>query len=636
MILPAPQMILIIEDDSTMMHIAESRCTAYGYQTHGVSSGEEALQWLGDHHPDLILVDISLPGMDGLACLEQLRQFSHGSDSNILVVSSCEDSDVIDRAFTLGVDDFIRKPVNWQILIQRIQRILHSKQVLGEVNVLHHAITNGHDAVFVTDSDNRIRYVNPAFTLITGYSRDDAIGENPRLLASGKHDRAFYQSMWQQINEVGEWRGTITDRRKDGSLFEHRIHISAIHPNGNLALPISHYIAVSGDATREVAWEKQMREQEKMESIVTTVGGVAHDFNNMLAGITGNTFLMRQHIEHPDKISKYVDTIEVLSNHGTDLIKKMLAFVQRDLVQMEPVMLHDCIGEAIARQQREVEYHPCSLPVTISADRNHIAQMLDTLLDNACDAIRDQNDGKIIIRTHIIAADATLLPSLEQGVSYAKISVEDNGYGMSAETESRIFEPFFTTKAVDEGRGLGLSMLYGSMATHHGAVQVESNQNAGCCFTLYFPLLEERLEENEVLASKNDQASSQEPVRTPQLLLVDDETGIREVSEEILLDAGFKVASAASGNEALQRLSQINHAIDLALLDVVMPDINGIDLARQLRQQGHQFPIIFCTGYNRYEVLDQATSIANIDVISKPFSYDALIAMVKNTVNFQF
>ncbi|MDX8413910.1 MAG: response regulator [Mariprofundales bacterium] len=493
MISPTPQTILIVEDDPTMAHIADSRCTAYGYQTHCVSNGEQALQWIRHHQPDLMLVDITLPGMNGLDCIEQVRQLTNGVDINILIVSSCEDGDLIDRAFTLGVDDFIQKPVNWQILIQRIQRILHSKQVKWEVDLLYNAATNGHDAILITDSKNRICYVNPAFSKVTGYAREEVQGKNPSLLASGKHPKSFYQAMWQQINEQGEWKGVITDRHKDGSLFEHGMRISAMHRNGNADLPVSHYIAVSTDATQEIARERLAREQVKMKSIITTVGGVAHNFNNMLAGIVGNSFLINYNVSHPEKLKKYVQNIDALSQQGAGLIKQLLAFVQHDMARMEAVVLNESIEAAIARQTIPVRYQRASSMLKISADQRHLEEMLDALLNNAIDAINGRNDGTVTIELQRVIANEKRHPTLKAGCAYAKVSVVDNGHGMDPETKARIFDPFFTTKPVDQGTGLGLSMLHGSMATHDGCVQVTSTEHKGSCFTLYFPLLEDHL-----------------------------------------------------------------------------------------------------------------------------------------------
>ncbi|MDQ6963303.1 MAG: response regulator [Mariprofundales bacterium] len=629
MILSETQTILIVEDDSTMAHIAESRCAAYGYQTSCVSSGEEALVWLHNNHADLMLVDITLPGMDGLECIEQVRRRSGGEIISV-VISSCEEGDIINRAFSLGVDDFIHKPVNWQILMQRIGRILRSQQAQDEIALLYSAVVNGNDAIMITDRDNRICYVNPAFSRVTGYSREEVIGRDPHLLSSGAHSPAFYQQMWQQLHETGSWQGVFIDRHKGGDIFEHAVHISAIHPDGDVSQPVSHYISVSIDASEERARERFVREQERMESMITTIGGVAHDFNNILAGITGNSFLIQHNVSNPDKVARYIGKIDALSQHGARLIKQMLAFVQRDPVQIVPLLCNESINGAVSRQQSRSPdvVVRCRLDDTckILADEEHLGQMLDALLDNGCDAVEGRVDGVVTInmQQHVATGEEGG-GTLQAGRVYAKIAVEDNGAGIPADIKRRIFEPFFTTKAVGRGRGLGLSMLYGSIATHNGAVEVITDEGVGSCFTIYLPLVDEG--ETAACGVSSADGGGEESPR--QLLLVDDDDSVREVSAEILRDAGFVVVVAANGSEARQQLSRFGDEIDVVLLDVVMPDINGIDLAREFRQQGAKFPIIFCTGYSCDEVLDQTSGIEGVDVVHKPFSYTELIERVK-------
>ena len=620
-----PHTILIVEDDPTMSHIADNRCRAHGYDTHCVASGEEALAWLAHHRPDMMLVDIQLPGIDGLACIERMKQLPTTADISVLVLSSSEESAVIERAFDLGVADFVQKPVNWQILLHHIARLLSYKQTQWESELLRNAANFGRDSILITDADCRIRYVNPAFTAITGYGADEVMGKNPRLLASGLHDKPFYREMWRRIKEEGGWQGTITDRHKDGALYQHRMQITALHKEGNPALPVSHYIAISHDVTAEVRRERQEREAEKMASITTMVGGVAHDFNNMLAGISGNCFLMRTKLHQPAALPPHIDAIESLGARGAELISRMLAFVQHDMVHLEAIALEEFIREELNRCPTPVHTHPFDRGLRIHGDKKHLRQMLDVLISNACDAIASKPDGEVELRLEQVDGSTVDDAELPDG-RYARLTVSDNGCGMDRATKARVFEPFFTTKEVDQGNGLGLSMLYGSMQTHQGAVAVESTLGEGSRFTLYFPLVTTQPKE-ETMQTNNRRGGK---IR---VLLVDDEAVVREVSEEILLETGeFDVHTAANGRVALSLLEQHGDAIDLALLDVMMPDLNGIDLARQLRRRGHRFPIIFCTGYNRYEVLDQTAGLSNIAVVNKPFDYGELIASIKEKV----
>jgi len=497
----------------------------------------------------------------------------------------------------------------------------------GNLQILAKAIEQSMDSIIITDRHGTILFINPAFTRITGYTAEEAIGQNPSILKSGVQGQAFYKSMWKDLQQGKIWNARLVDRRKNGEFYPADLTITPIK---NQTGDIVNFVGIKRDLTQHEALENKFRQAQKLEAIGTMVGGIAHDFNNMLAGITGNLFIAKDIVsDHPDLVKK-LDNIETLSFRAADMIQQMLTFSRKGQVHMQSLIFNNILQDVLhllkttTPENIHVQTEICSNTLMIRGDQTLIHQIVMNLINNARDAVEGEAQPSIAVRSDIFQADADFVdqhPYFKLG-DYAHLSIQDNGCGIPEACVEHIFEPFFTTKEVGKGTGLGLAMVYGAMKSHHGYIEVESISGQGCTFHLYFPLM--GTEEATQDASDTD---TDQPIEGngETILIADDEHTLCEVTAEILEAFGYRILQAKDGLEALELLQQHPNEIKLAILDVVMPQLGGIQLAQQVRDMGIDMPILFLTGYDKNQVYrDGEQVIANSKALSKPIQYNEL------------
>jgi PAS domain S-box-containing protein len=365
-----------------------------------------------------------------------------------------------------------------------------AKQKEAQLSRLVMAVENAFESIVITAPDASIVYVNPAFEKLTGYSRAEVMGKNPRLLGSGKTSPQDFKAMWTAIRNGEVWRGRFTNRRKDGSEYVEDATVTPVRsPNGR----IINYLAVKRDITREIELEQQLLQSQKMEAIGQLAGGVAHDLNNVLQVIHSSSELAIRRVEDSDYRDKKLNDILLASQRGASIVGQLLAFGRRQTFNLQVVDLNEVIRETnkmLERLLREdiqlfVELDP-ELQ-SINADSVQITQVLLNLAVNARDAM--PNGGMLKIQT----TNCLMVPidgaSGDSGGGFVKLSVVDTGSGIDPAVQPKIFEPFFTTKEVGKGTGLGLSTVYGIVKQSGGEIVLDSKSGHGTRFDIYFPAL---------------------------------------------------------------------------------------------------------------------------------------------------
>lgn len=510
---------------------------------------------------------------------------------------------------------------------------LSRKQMDHQLRLFSQVVENTQDGIIITDLKGEIIQVNPAFTVVTGYAKEEIIGKNPRVLQSGRQGSLFYRQMWETLKAEGHWQGKIWNRRKSGESYPELLSITTVLGVDDLP---AYYVGIFSDISEQVSLEQQLQQAQKMESIGTLVGGIAHDFNNMLAGISGNLFLLRKMAGEEERINRKLTDIEMLSKRAADMIQQLMAFSRKGVVQMQSMNLAVFVEQAVNLVRVGVpENINFSLAIeasdlVIDGDATQLQQVLMNLLNNARDAVMDVVRPEISMQVRRFEPDSRFLEN-HAGVarqSYALVTIADNGTGIAEDQLNQIFDPFYTTKEIGKGTGLGLSMVYGMMQSHSGIIEVDSKPGEGTSVKLYFPLRENQ----KVIESLSAFSTDFESAESVTILLADDEDELRRTVAEVLESFGYNVMQARDGLEAIDLFSEHHPRIDLLVLDVVMPHYGGPALAKMLHQISPRVPVLFATGYDRSHVLGYSDSTRRDHVLTKPFDFNEMQRVIRSLV----
>ena len=348
------------------------------------------------------------------------------------------------------------------------------------------------EGIMITDLsefDNPVIYVNPAFEQLTGYSKDEATGRNARFLQGEETDKKTIANIRSAVENEAAFRGSILNYRKDGTPFWNGLTISPIRDaNGTT----SHFVGILSDETERIHLASQLRQAQKMELLGHLTGGVAHDFNNLLAVILGNSEILYEEIEDPE-LKATAELVMTTAEKGADLTQRLLAFGRRQALHPEPLDLDTVIGSLLDMLNRtlgnQIRLETRSTADQLAfVDRGLFESAILNLSLNARDAM--PNGGTLTIESQVAHWDQGFAGSLAPG-DYVHVSVTDTGQGMAQDVLERAFDPFFTTKGVGKGSGMGLSMVYGFAKQSGGHVTIDSRIGHGTTVHLYLPIARE-------------------------------------------------------------------------------------------------------------------------------------------------
>jgi PAS domain S-box-containing protein len=500
-----------------------------------------------------------------------------------------------------------------------------------ERNRLAVAIEQAAESVFITDMNGTIQYVNPAFERLTGYGRKEAIGKNPAMLKSGKHDALFYKKMRRTISRGNAWHGRIVNKKKDDSFYEADATISPVFDTSG---KITNFVSIKRDITHEMELEKRLIQAQKMEAIGTLAGGIAHDFNNVLYSIIGYAELTMDDLPENSLAQNNLKELLIASNRAKDMVQQILTFSHQAETEKKPIKFQSVVKEAIKLLKT-------SIPTTIEicqnidadcgpvlADPTQIHQVVMNLATNAYYAMREKGGVlNINVATEKIRIDDFVSSMDFNPGIYVKLSVTDTGHGMNKEIIEKIFDPYFTTKPPGQGTGMGLSTVHGIVKSHGGAIKVYSDPGKGTVFYVYFPMIEKKPDESKIVSAGTIQKGCE------RILLVDDQEQIVFMVKQTLERLGYKVAARTSSVDALEAFRAGSDRFDLVITDMTMPNMTGVELATKLLEIRPDIPIILCTGFSDLTDVNKAKAIGIREFLMKPIVKDQIASSIRKVLD---
>jgi PAS domain S-box-containing protein len=499
-----------------------------------------------------------------------------------------------------------------------------SEQTVARLRLLEAAVQQAGDIILITlaetgRSDLEIVFVNPAFSQMTGYTRQEALGKTPRLLRGPHTDKRVLNRLRHSILEGQLFYGETLNYRKDGT----EVNIEwSISPVRNETGEIAYFVGIGRDIT---SCKQIQQEQERLAAIGQLTAGIAHDFNNILTSIIGFAELAGDRPDVPETTQQDLERITQQGRRAARLIRQILDFSRQSVTEKRAIELIPFLNDVLKLLERTIpedirlilEIEPGEY--TFYADPAQLQRALTNLAINARDAM--PGGGVLKFRLSPLTlrpGDTPPYANMPAG-DWIALSISDNGLGIPPELQPHLFEPFFTTKAAGQGTGLGLAHVYGIVKQHGGEIGVQSEPGQGATFTLYLP----------AWSSSPKMLPQADQTETPQgrgevILLVEDNPSVLEVVKGMLERLNYQVLTATNGQQALEVYHQYEQHVALILTDVTMPELGGVALAHMLHQKHPTLKIVAMTGYPLDAHAKNSLAQSTVTWLQKPLNLHLL------------
>ncbi len=636
--------VLIVDDDEDFALILTDVLESRDYTVKSAGSAKEALTLCRNFMPDVALLDIRIGKDNGIEIIQPLKEIQPAIICVMMTAYSGTDNAVL--ALRRGAYDYLRKPLETQELLHTLERcyekiylqkekmhtataLLQSEKRLemvmraAAIGLWDWDLDSGevlYDENWLQMSNFDIRPVERGLEHALKLVHPDDIPRIKEELSSHlKGESPYFDIEYQMMDRNGNWRWLYTramslDRDEKG--WVHRIAGSHMDITDKKRAEL-----------KAADLQNQLHHAQKIEAIGVLASGIAHDFNNILTVINGQAELLKQLSQDNDPNRSFYEEILQAGERGTALTRQLLAFSRKDIVEVTVFdigsliqdmkkIIFRLIGEDIIIGTELPES-----PLYIEADTGQIEQVVLNLTLNARDAIREADppveEPRIVIRCFPV----------KNGNSTASkicIQVADNGIGISLEAQEKIFEPFYTTKSKGKGTGLGLATVQNIIERYRGSIQVESKPGEGTVMSVFLPVVTSEQKESRPEMESDTALGGSELI-----FIVEDDDSVRLFAERALMMQGYKVISAIHGKDALSKLGNLSKAPQLLFTDIVMPGVNGFELAEQFIKRFPQCRILLSTGYANMDNLNYD----GYPILSKPYTVDKLLKLVRRLLD---
>jgi len=654
-----PEQILVVDDEERIVESIARCLTREGFGVFCAYDGLQAVTLFNTQKFDLVLMDISMPGMDGFEAMS--RMFELDPEILVIIMTGFASVESAVSALKQGAWDYLKKPFEFADLVKTVKNGVAQRNLIAEKRFYaarleasekqyQYIVDNSPDLIFTLDENFCFSFANQQFEILLGYLPRELEG-SPFDAILHEDDRCKLSRLFQAGHPAARdlspgaglalnlrfKRAVAGENRYDPysafAFMEMKISILTPPDTGSVQGFRGIY-AVARDVTDRIQLEAQLRQAQKMEAIGTLAGGIAHDFNNILMSIQGYTSLVKSRFDNESEEYRRLSNIDEYIHNGAEMARQLLDFSRKNsrqatitlninyLLKTSAKMFGRTRKDIIIRQELGKDLWP------ILVDEIQINQVLMNLFVNAWHAM--PKGGRIVVKSQNMVVDRRQARKigLAQPGDYIRVCVADTGTGMDKETLSRIFDPFFTTKARGRGTGLGLATAYRIIKAHKGTFRVESSPGKGSVFMFFLPAVKHRAYQDHALPPAENEGHLISG--KGRVLLVDDEKGVIEVCKDMLETLGYEVLVAGTGAQAVSVVENDVKGIDLMILDIVMPGMDGFETHEAVRQLNPDIPVLVCSGLSQEEEIRQMIAGGCRDYLLKPFDIAKLSEKIES------
>ncbi len=649
--------ILTIDDEAYIRKSIKTYFEDYGFTVFEAENGKVGIEIFEEQKPDLVLLDLRMPEMDGLQVLEILKKKS--PNTPLIVASGTGNISAVVEALHLGAWDYILKPVqDMNVLFHSVTQCLNESRLRMENREYQERLEElvrertqelkvseekykatfefAATAMVILEKDKTISMANTKYAKLVGMDRSEIEGKTLWTQFVLPEDFDKIKTGYSE-NREPQQKGYTPEQyefklvRKNGEI---RDAIAFVGRIPGTTKTVSSLLDITEKKKSEKRWrnlEKQLRKSQKMEAIGTLAGGIAHDLNNILSPILGYADMIMRSTDSEDTTSKRSEKIQRAAFRAADLVNQILMISRRDEEEKRAIRIHPVAKEVLKLLKGSI---PSTIKIIdridtecghVEADPTQVHQIVMNLCTNAYHAMEDTGGELIVSLKEVTAKKGEL--KMYPGLSterYLCLTVEDNGCGIGGEIQDRIFDPYYTTKEEGKGTGLGLSTVYSIVNNYHGEIGFSSIPGKGTCFTVMLPVVARKFAIKEHYTGLNP-ADHKIQAR---LLVVDDDRDIADMCKEGFELLGYEVIVFYSSREALAYFKADPKGVDLVVTDQTMPHTTGYNLAKEMLSINPEIPIILCSGHKGAIDLKKATAAGIKRFVMKPYT----VAEISNEI----